>query len=283
MTKYKKFAIYSSGLITGIGLAVASVSGAIDSIIPYQFKDGDVISADTLNDLFTQIKNGSQGFQSESDLAGDWTCTTYDPSDNSNPQFQQVNFTADSASGLQKLVQTWSFTNSGRTLTVDKARLGGLMQSNTGVCPGVSSFSYSARVVESALMLTGVSGGGSCTGGTGFVAPITKLSPYRFRLTTTASSGMTVIACIAQNQPPEIPSNLSATASSSGVALTWTDNGGAPTEFVVYKKTNGSFAQVATTTTNAYTDATGSAGNLYRVQSKNANGNSMASSAAIAK
>jgi len=283
MAKYRKLVIYCSGLITGVGIAVASVSGAIDSIIPYHFKDGDVISADTLNDLFTQIKSGSQGFQSEAELAGDWSCTTYDPSDNGNPQFQQVNFTADSASGLQKLVQTWSFTNAGRTLTVDKARLGGLMQSNTGVCPAVTSFAYSARVVESALMLTGVSGGGSCTSGTGFVAPITKLSPYRFRLTTTSSSGMTVIACIAQNQPPEIPSNLAAVASSSGVSLTWTDNGGAPTEFVVYKKTNGSFAQLATTTSTSYADASGSAGNLYRVQSKNANGSSIASSAAIAK
>jgi len=267
--------IYSAGLLTGIGVAIATVSGAVESIIPYSFKDGDVISADTLNDLFARVKEGNQGFSSESELNGTWTCTTYDPAAASN-NFQAASFATDPTTGLQTLVQTWTFGAVGKTLTIDQARLGGISNNNTGVCNGQTSFSYSTRVVESALMATG---NGACTNGTGFVSPITKVSPYKFRTVI----DKTLVTCSVANQPPSIPSAVTATLSAGGVNISWTDNGGAPTSFTVYKKSSGAFSQIGTTTGTSYTDTSGSSGSLYRVASVNANGTSLKSSAAIAK
>jgi hypothetical protein len=275
MSSIKKIVIYSAGLLTGIGLAVATVSGAVESIIPYSFKDGDVISADTLNDLFARVKEGNQGFLSESELNGTWTCTTYDPAASSN-NFQAASFSTDSTTGLQTLVQTWTFGTSGKALSIDQARLGGISNNNTGVCTGQTSFSYSTRVVESALMATG---NGACTNGTGFVSPITKVSPYKFRTVI----DKTLVTCSLASQPPSIPSAITATVSSGGVDISWTDNGGSPTSFVVYKKSSGTFTQVGTTTGTSYTDSSGSSGSLYRVSSVNSNGTSLKSSAAIAK
>ena len=69
MSRRRQVAIYAAGLLSGIGIVGATLSGAtVDSIIPYTFKDGQVISADTLNDLFDQIKQGTRGYTSESEL-----------------------------------------------------------------------------------------------------------------------------------------------------------------------------------------------------------------------
>jgi len=264
-------------MLTGLGIAIANLSGAVESIIPYQFKDGEVISADSLNDLFARIKDGNQGVLSESELDGVWTCNTYDPSAPSN-NFQAASFSTDTATGLQTLQQTWNFSNSGRLLNVNLARLGGVNNNNTGVCTGQTSFDYSARVVESTLMLTG---SGTCTTGTGFIVPLTKVSPYKFR----GNIASTLITCVANQVPPSIPSAITAAVTGSGVTISWTDNGGSPTGFIIYKKSNNSFSQIGTVSagTTTFTDSSGSSGNLYRISSTNSAGTSLKSSAAIAK
>ena len=70
--------IYTLGLISGIGIVTASIVGASDSSVPYTFQDGQVISADTMNDLFGRIKMSNEGFSSVNDLNGAWSCITYD-------------------------------------------------------------------------------------------------------------------------------------------------------------------------------------------------------------
>lgn len=269
-------ALYALGLLSGIGVAVSAMTNAEDSIIPYVFKDGQVISADTLNDLFGQIRDANKGMSSEAELQGAWTCSTYDPAAASN-SFQAANFATDPTTGVRKLTQTWNFTNTGTLLTMDLARAGGIQQNQTGICPSQTSFQYSARVVESALMLTGSD---SCTGGTGFVAPLNKVSPYKFRV----AIEKTIVSCVLNNQPPAIPTNLTAAKGESGVLVSWTDNGGSPTEFRVLKKINGVYTQIGSTQpgTNTYTDSTGTSGDLYRVQSANGVGASLSSVAVLA-
>lgn len=272
----KSLALYSLGLLSGVGIAVSAITNAEDSIIPYVFKDGQVISADTLNDLFGQIRDANKGVSSEAELQGAWTCSTYDPSP-AQGAYQAANFVTDSATGVRKLNQTWTFSNAGTVLTMNLARAGGIQQNYTGVCPSQTSFQYSARVVESALMITGTD---ACTNGQGFVATLNKVSPYKFRV----AIEKTIVACSLVNQPPAIPGNLSATAGTSGVQVSWVDNGGGATEFRVLKKVNGVYTQIGTSQggVTSYVDASGAAGDLYRVQSVNSSGSSLSSVAVLA-
>lgn len=277
--KMKRIAVYLVGLFTGAGIAVAVVSNAADSIIPFTFKDGQVISADTLNDLFASINSSAQGVSTESELNGSWTCSTYDPSPvgaktQGTPNW---NFTTDSVTGLQKLVNTWTFSNGGKNLSMTLTPLGGILGggNNTNGCPGVTNFNYTANVVESTLMLSSTTG---CIGGNGYILPIVKASPYKFRVVV----DKTVISCVAVNQPPAIPTNLVATSAGGGVSISWTDNGGSPTGFSVLKKVNGAYVEIGTTSGTSYTDTAGAVGALYRVKSTNANGSSLASIAVLA-
>ena len=113
------------------------------------------------------------------------------------------------------------------------------MANNTGVCQGATSFPYAAKLIESTLMLSGLNG---CVGGEGFALAVTRVSPTKFRATT----ANTVMVCTSTVQPPGAPIDLTATASSTGVALSWTSNGGTPSSYEVLKKTNGVDTQIAT-------------------------------------
>lgn len=274
----RQLAIYAAGLVSGIGIVGATLSGAtVDSIIPYTFKDGQVISADTLNDLFDQIKQGTRGYSSEAELNGTWSCTTYDPAPansrtNTMPNW---NYAPDQATGVLAVTQTWTFSNNGASLSMDKVKIGGVQANNTGVCQGVTTFPYNVKLIESTLMLTGQNG---CVGGEGFALAVTRVSPNKFRATTSN----TVMVCTSTVQPPSAPIDLTATSSSSGVALSWTSNGGNPTSYSVFKKTNGTYTSIATPSTNSYTDTSGTAGDLYRVKAINSDGSSLASTAAKA-
>lgn len=239
---------------------------ASDSLIPYQFKDGQVISADTLNDLFSQIQGATSGFSSASNLVGDWSCTTFDstPSASKTAGMPNSQFSLDGATGLEKISQTWTFSAGGTILTMDKVMLGGIPSNNTGGCSGVTAYQYSSKVVASTLMLTPITG---CVGG-GQVTSLTRVSPYQFR----AIFGPTVVSCVANTQPPSIPTSLTATVSGNTVNLQWINShvgGGGPTGFIVLKKINGAYSQLATTgpSDTSYTDSSGVAGDLYRVQS----------------
>ncbi len=278
----KKSLVYVMGLLSGISVAVATLSGAADSVIPYQFKDGQVISADTLNDLFAQIKSSTQGFPSESDLNGAWTCITYDSNSSGiTSNTPSANFATDSSTGLKALTQTWTFTNSGTSLlTSPGAQLGGITNNITQMCnSGTGDGGFTVKMVESALMLTGTTT--SCTSGHGYVLALNRISPYKFRFT----QGTTVVSCIANNQPPSIPTDLAASLGSGGVSLTWSNAGGNPTDFKILKKSSGVYSQIGTVSATAttYTDSSGGSGDMYRVSSSNNNGNSLPSSAALAK
>jgi hypothetical protein len=278
MSRRRQLAIYAAGLLSGIGIVGATLSGAtVDSIIPYTFKDGQVISADTLNDLFDQIKQGTRGYSSEAELNGVWSCKTYDPAPigTRTAGLPNMNFAIDPDTGILALTQTWTFSNSGTSLVMDKVKIGGVMANNTGVCQGATSFPYAAKLIESTLMLSGLNG---CVGGEGFALAVTRVSPTKFRATT----ANTVMVCTSTIQPPGAPIDLTATSSSTGVALSWTENGGSPSSYEVLKKTNGVYTQIATPSSNSYTDASGLAGDLYRIKAVNSDGTSLASTAAKA-
>lgn len=279
MSRRRQIAVYAAGLLTGIGIVGATLSGAtVDSIIPYTFKDGQVISADTLNDLFDQIKQGTRGYTSESELNGTWACKTYDPAPVGmrTAGMANMNYTVDPTTNILSVEQTWTFSNSGTSLVMDKVKIGGVQANNTGACPiSITSFNYSAKLIESTLMLLG---SGGCIGGSGEALAITRVSPSKFRATTSNN----VIVCTSTTQPPGAPKELTATAATTGVNLAWTENGGNPTSYSVLKKANGSYSQIGTSSSTSYTDTSGASGDLYRVKAINSDGTSLASTAAKA-
>ena len=281
--KIKRIAVYLVGLLTGAGIAVGVVSHATDSAIPYSFKDGQVISADTMNDLFSRLQNVVVGFSSESELNGAWTCTTYDATGPASitAGMPNANFSTDSTTGLQAITQTWTFSNNGTSLiTTGNVRLGGIMDNNTGVCPSAASISYGAKVIQSSLMITGT----GCASGNNGVIQLNKNSPYQFH----AQYKTTFVSCVAVNQPPNIPTGLAAAVSGSAVNLSWTDtSNGSATGFTVLKKVSGTYTSIGTVSagTTSFADSSGAAGALYRVQANNSsNGlNSIPSMAAMAQ
>lgn len=288
--KMKRIAVYLVGLFTGAGIAVGVVSHATDSAIPYTFQDGQVISADTMNDLFSRLQNVVVGFGSESELNGAWTCTTYDPDSTavgaigSSPVGAGAkNFSLDSATGLYKLVQTWTFSNGGASLrTTTNTNFGGANKNITNGCPSATSIDWSAKVIQSTLLLSGA--GGGCAAGNGYALQLVKNSPYEFHTVYNP----TFISCVAVNQPPNIPTGLTATTGSGGVALKWTDaSNGSATGFTVLKKVSGAYTSIGTVSsgTTSFTDSSGAAGALYRIQANNSsNGlNSIPSMAAMAQ
>jgi hypothetical protein len=275
--KTRTAVIYSLGLISGVGIVAASIVGAADSSVPYTFQDGQVISADTMNDLFGRIKMSNEGFASVSDLNGAWSCVTYDFSGQSKtPGMPNAQFSADTTTGLQAITQTWTFNNG--SLSMDLINLGGIAGNNNGGCSGQSAYQFSVNIIAPYLALTGSQG---CTNGNGYVLPIKRTSPYNF----ITPLNQTVISCTAINQPPSPPSSLTATLGSGSVTLSWTDNGGSPSSYSVLKKSNGTYSQISTVSagTTTYTDSSGGTGDLYRVKSVNSNGSSLASPAALAK
>jgi hypothetical protein len=289
----KRIAVYLVGLLTGAGIAVGVVSHATDSTIPYSFKDGQVISADTMNDLFARLQNVVVGFSSENELYGAWTCTTYDAdstaltSINSAPSGAGAkNFTFDNATGLYSMTQTWTFGSNGSNGTIlnttNNTKFGGANANITGACPSATSINYSAKVIQSTLLVSGLAGG--CAAGNGQALQLQKNSPYQFHTV----SGQTFISCVAVNQPPNIPTGLAAAVSGSGVNLSWTDaSNGSATGFTILKKVSGAYTSIGTVSsgTTSFTDSSGAAGALYRVQANNSsNGlNSIPSMAAMAQ
>lgn len=267
------------GVLSGIGVVAASMSGASDSTVPYEFKDGQVISADTLNDLFGRIRMANEGFASATELAGTWSCTTYDLS-GQNPinGMPNMQFALNTDLNLQTITQTWTFSSDGQTVSMDKLQLGGIADNNNGGCAGQSSFSYKVAIIAPYLALTGNQG---CTNGNGYVLAVKRTSPYKF----IAPLKQTVVSCTAVNQPPNPPSDLTAQLGSGGTTLNWTDNGGGTVSFSVLKKANGVYTEIGTTnsSTVTFTDTTGVAGDMYRIKSVNSNGASLASTAALAK
>ena len=66
----KSILIYAAGIVTGAGALAVGGGFAVDSSVPYTFEDGQVISADVMNDLFAKIKNTSVGFENVAELNG---------------------------------------------------------------------------------------------------------------------------------------------------------------------------------------------------------------------
>ena len=277
----KNLFIYGAGIFTGIGVLAVGGSYAIDSSIPYTFEDGQVISADVMNDLFAKLKNTSIGFETVAELNGSWACNQFDVGGSPTPGFPSANFTLNATTGVYEGSNTWTFSTvaSSTTLTTTNYLVGSQTssQNNTGTCAantGNTSYDYSVALNEGYLLLGKKTMLAGCVT-TPTALPIQKVSTYKFKYPTASGFGV----CTKSNQPPGIPSTLSI----SGSTLTWTDNSNDETSFVILKKSaGGTWTEVATVATDSttYTIATLTSGDKYRVKARSGNGDSLGSNVA---
>lgn len=278
----KELLIYTAGIISGVGALATGGIFAVDSAIPYTFEDGQVISADVLNDLFSKIKNTSVGFESVSELSGSWSCIQYDVSGSAGASgFPSTNFTQNPTTGVYEGNNTWTFATTGAntTLATTNYLVGAMLssQNNTGTCAsntGNTVYDYSVTLAEGYLLLGKKTLLAGCVT-TPTALQIQKVSPYKFKYPTSSGFGI----CTKQNQPPAIPTGLGV----NGGTLSWTDNSNDETAFVVYKKPQGgSWTEIGTSSANSttYTDSSSSSGDKYRVKARSNNGDSLGSNVA---
>ena len=271
----KTILIYTAGLVSGIGALALGGSFATDSVVPYTFEDGQLISADVMNDLFAKIRNTTMGFESASELTGQWACSQYEVGGTVDPTRTNSKFSQNPTTKVWSASNNWTFSNSGQDLRVTDFLVGTMRGANNlGVCvlnTGNTYYDYSVTLAEGFLLLGEKSMLGGCT--TMPVAlPIQKMSPSKFKFITADGFGV----CAKQNQPPTIPSGLSI----SGGSLVWTDNSTNETGFIVMKKTSStSWTDVTTlpADTLAYPLPSLTTGDKYRIRATNSNGDSLGS------
>lgn len=274
----KSILIYAAGIVTGAGALAVGGGFAVDSSVPYTFEDGQVISADVMNDLFAKLKNTSVGFENVSELNGVWNCNQYDVGGSPTPGFPSSNFVLNGTTGVFEGNNTWTFATAAgaTTLTTTQYLVGAATssQNNTGTCAantGNTSYDYSVTLAEGYLLLGKKTMLAGCVT-TATALQIQKVSPYKFKYPTRDGFGI----CVKSAQPPAIPTGLSI----AGGTLTWTDSSTDETAFAVMKKsTGGSWTEIATVSANVttYTDSASASGDKYRVKSRSANGDSLGS------
>jgi hypothetical protein len=246
----------------------------------HEFKSGDTISADMMNELFENIKLSKTVILS-SDLVGTWSCkvsTTYsnthdpgwtDDSDNlSSTLISELTFSADGDGtySYQSSAPNPFYTHDDRAIA-------------SGYKYMVTSNSFYAKIPrkDNAQDL-------------GQIKPDSKVSyslskisknSYRFLiLFNDAGISPDSLICDKQNLPPNPPSSLTSDNSSSSITLTWTDSQTeAVTGYKVIRKTvlTDNFTTVSTitdNTTRTYADTDVSTGGTYwyRVRAYNSNG-----------
>lgn len=119
-------------LITALTLALLSSASFAQIQIPL-LKDGQVISADTFNDIFEAINRGS-GIANATDLAGTWSCKTDDFSGQTpTTGMPNENFVLDATTGYYSATNTWVINATGSSAETDLYQLGGIANNNTGV------------------------------------------------------------------------------------------------------------------------------------------------------
>ena len=248
--------------------------------IPYHFKDGEVISADVMNDLFEKIKEVVEGFSSPEELAGAWSCTTYTgesscgvtgflptPKGILKSKTQTVTFSCDAASCTWTAAEFWPGSCSsdftyGRKLSQRYDITGDVLVS---LAPPAADETFPAM---------------------GQVHSYKRLGPNLFTWNITGSLPTTSFArCERQLLPPAIPSDLTVSVADATVTLAWADNSSDETAFVILRKLgNGEdWKEISTATANTTTfSETLPSGNYsYRISSRNGNGDSLGSNTVV--
>ena len=254
----------------------------VDSETPHEFKSGDIISAEMMNEIFEYINNANKMI-SASELIGTWSCS----------------LNARSSSCAVDDTITWDWTvgtdslyryNSGTLVMIDD---GDSTYSYTTSKPNMFSCRDSGYtgfgnwIVKNNILFIDFSTGGTKGDPTRpdatMMVYLKKVSNSKLLMEMLQRSTDKVFAeCDRQNLAPNPPSNLTyalpADNTSSSITLTWTDSNTEVTGYKVIRKTvvTDNYTTVSTitdNTTRTFADTNVSTGSYwYRVRAYNSNG-----------
>jgi len=258
-------------LLVGTLVAFACISSyADDLIIADDFKSGDLVSADTFNQIFDTIEKINRTVV-DSDLVGVWSCdamTTRNTTGWTSKSLfyilenSQVNLTASSsATSLEG-----AYTISTSSPSPFKRTLASAF-SGTYILYNNKLFTKQADESEARIW------------------DVNIISPTRFELTfleTSAQSFPTkyasFITCDSAEAVPASPTSPTATNNKTGINLAWTDTSSDETGFKVYRKlsteTEAKLIATQAAVTYSDTDLTEGQTAYYHVTAYNDNGDS---------
>jgi hypothetical protein len=245
-----------------------SLMGA-DSETPFEFKAGDTISADMMNEIFDYINNAKKMI-SASELIGTWSCQLYTAPTGECPWTVSTELLHEHSSSTLVMIDDGDGTYSYTTHT-----------SNMFTCETVSGFGewiVKNNVLFMVVNADQVAGDPSDVNAVKLVN-LKKVSNTKLLLEYNPALPR-YAECDKQNLPPNPPSSLTSDNSSSSITLTWTDSQTeAVTGYKVIRKTvlTDNFTTVSTitdNTTRTYADTDVSTGGTYwyRVRAYNSNG-----------
>jgi hypothetical protein len=250
---------------------------------PHEFKSGDTISADMMNEIFDYIKNANKKI-SPSELIGTWSCLRYTRSDScKSPPLGTWTVGTDSLylynSGTLVMIDdgdnTYSYTTS----------IPNIFSCEANDSVGLGNWVLKNNILFITFSTNGTAGDPSRNDGSKLIF-LKKVSSSKL-LMESGDINALFADCDKQNLPPNSPSSLTyalpADNSSSSITLTWTDTTSNQTEAVTGYKVNrktvdtDNFTTVSTITDNStrtYADdnVTESGKYWYRVLAYNTNG-----------
>ena len=258
-------------------VAIPVIIKATDAV-PITFSQGDILSAEVLNNIFTRINQATSPLTAD-DLLGTWTIVQYMPYNgqpgNGSCRINSsctITGTTDSADQLTRYrTGTATFSQNGSTYSFTTTGIAALAV-GTGTYSENGSY---AVIAETVVFKEGVQQ-------SFFVGSKKSATSVVLKDMQPGSNSFNLIMMAKQSQPPTPPTTLSATVTGTAVTLTWVDQSTDETGFKVQTKTavSGTWTLVGSATAAGVQTltATASAGkNWYRVLATNANGDSITS------
>jgi hypothetical protein len=226
--------------------------------------EGDVVSADLLNDILSQIRGVTVGL-SNSELDGTWTCTSF------NRDQGTINGYVNHADGIGAYVtQDIDFTlqsNSTFSVTYDHNLGQNSVSTGSSTCSG--------KLIDGGLF---VLTGNDCDNAG--LYGMKKISKSCFVWEVTNSFPLaSATTCTRKNELPLAPTSLSVTSGSNGNQLSWTAGDDTASSYKVMSKDGASdeFTELGTATSTSFTDTSTNRSRQYRVFAVNDNGTSIGS------
>ena len=251
----------------------------------HEFKSGDTISADMMNELFENIKLSKTNILS-SDLVGTWSCKVSVRYSNNNVS----DWTVDSDSLYNQLTSelTFSADGDGTYSYQSSAPNPFFSHDDRAIASGYKYLVTSNSFYAKHPIKSNAEQGGQVSPDGNIVYSLSKISKNSYiflKLVTASNYNPDSLICDKQNLPPNRPSSLTSDNSSSSITLTWTDSQTeAVTGYKVIRKTvvTDNFTTVSTNTDNTtrtYEDDNVSTGGTYwyRVRAYNINGDGTSS------
>ena len=266
-----------SKLLWGTLIALLCINTYADDLkVADDFKSGDLVSADTFNQIFDTIEKINRTVV-DTDLVGVWSCdamTTRNTSGWASKSLfyvlenAQVNLTASSAS--TSLESPYSISTSSPSP---------FKREGAGTPPFTGAFSATYTLHKNKLF-TKYSGDDSAR-----IWDVNIVSPTRFELTFLETSATSFpasyasfITCDSAEAVPASPTSPTATNNKTGINLAWTDASSDETGFKVYRKlsseTEAKVIATQTAATYSDTDLTEGQTAYYQVVAYNDNGES---------